>query len=201
MKNSFLQQFPDSPSSPWTIFCAGHLARLTLRGPSGTLEIWCAYYPTGGGRAVEREARQALTATIAQHCLPPSRALTVLAGDWNFVCSADERLCITQNSWTGDRDSHEADHFRDTLLQPFQFKELQQDNFTYFHPVTASKIDRIYTDHHPATQLDHNYHCNTLQHPKGLSKHCPVSFGRASSMKQRSEDDSITVSIPQPIKT
>ena len=138
----------------------GHLAMLTLRGPAGTLEVWCAYYPTGGGHAEAKEKRQQLTTTIARNCHPPSRALSILAGDWNFVSAADERLSIQSHAWTGDRDAGEASHFLNTLLRPLELSELQQDNFTYFHPDTTSKLDRVYTNHHPSTQLDHNYHCN-----------------------------------------
>ena len=34
-----------------------------------------------------------------------------------------------------------------------------QDNYTYLHPVSTSKLDRVYSNHHPSTQLDHHYHC------------------------------------------
>jgi hypothetical protein len=199
VKDSFLKTFNQPPM--WTIFCAGHLARLSLQGQQGMLQIWCVYYPNGD-RPKDAEARQHLTKTIAQNCLPPGHSLSILAGDWNFVSASQDRLCLSSNAWTGDRDSQEAESFREALLRPFQFNELQQDSFTYFHPISTSRIDRIYTNHHPSTQLDHNYYCTALQHHKGLSKHSPVSFGRTDSSKSRKEGTATnTTTHHQPIKT
>ena len=38
-----------------------------------------------------------------------------MAGDWNFAGALHDRLCISSNSWTGDRDKQEAEHFHNTL--------------------------------------------------------------------------------------
>jgi hypothetical protein len=126
---------------------------------------------------------------------------TILAGDWNYVAVTTERLCLTRKRFTGERDKKEASYAEDVLFRPHSFHELQQDSFTYFHNDSTSKIDRIYSNHHPATQLDHHYHCTALSHPKGLSKHSPVSFGRATSSKQHTNhSDDNTMLLLQPIK-
>lgn len=141
VSNSFLQRFEHPPD--WHIYEPGHLAKLHLSGTKGDLHIWCIYLPSGAGRAGGMNARSPLIRTMAINTPSPQHGLTIMAGDWNFVTHHHDRLCLNSNNYTGERDSAEATQCNTTLLQPKEFHELQQDNYTYLHPVSTSKLDRV----------------------------------------------------------
>ena len=147
----------------------------------GSLDIWCLYLPTGEQTKANKTNREKLIKYIANNCEHPHQTLTILCGDSNFAQNDADRMCLHNGTLTGSKDKAEATHCQETLLRPLGFHELTQDSFTYYHTIALSKIDRIYSNHHAATQLDSNYHCSVLKHHKNLSKHCPVSFGRICS--------------------
>lgn len=201
VKDEFLKRFQHAPT--WKVFMDGYLARLSLKGMEGGLDIWCVYMPTGHDITTDRRTRGRMIATMAANSAPAQHCLTIMVGDWNFAASKVGRLCLSSGHFTGDRDKQEADHFNDTLLSPHGFHELEQDNFTYHHPISLSRLDRVYSNHHPSSQLDNNYHCNTMTHLPQLSKHAPLSFGRSSSCKTQphdTNDDKSPLHFP-PIKT
>ena len=201
INNDFLNKFQNTPT--WKVHKEGYVAQLSLSGLAGSLDLWCIYLPTGTQPNIDKEQREHLIQIIAENCRPHTQCLTILGGDWNFAQHEHDRMNIQDGSFTGSKDKNEATHCERQLLDPHKLHELHQEAYTYFHPIACSRLDRIYSNHHPATQLDSKYHCNTLKHHKNLSKHCPVSFGRRYSSKNHqltNPDDELSQNRYLPIK-
>lgn len=130
LKEAFLQQF--SLAEPdWLELEPGRLARLRLRGGAGVLDLFVAYFPTGTRKRLHgdsgeedlheadpalRQQRQQLVVRI-RRVLEPAVALAVLAGDFNFVTDAHDRINLYTGLHTGDRDGTEQAHWSRTIPQ------------------------------------------------------------------------------------
>ena len=105
--------------------------------------------------------------------------LTILVGDWNFVVKDNERFSKTDAAWSGARDKQCAEDWVERLQNPHHLHELQQPHFTCDTATSRSRLDRVYTNHFAADQLDSNYTCAALNWT-GLSAHRPIFFARST---------------------
>ncbi|CAK0822989.1 unnamed protein product [Prorocentrum cordatum] len=150
LRRSFLNKFAQVRDGDFLEPEPGRVARLRLRGPHGNVDIWAIYLTTGEGPANDRLARDRSHSIIKQSLASPRDALSVLAGDWNYVPYPQDRWTYTNYT--------------------------RMD--TYFSSIATSRIDRVYTNHHPSEQLDHKFGCSVLSRVPGLSSHAPLSFFR-----------------------
>ena len=102
----------------------------------------------------------------------------MVAGDWNFAAYARDRWCLEGCKFTGDKDKKEAEHARDEVFAPLGLYELEQENHTHFCASATSRLDRVYDNHHPSEQLDHQFGCRPLKRESELSAHAAISFFR-----------------------
>ena len=137
----------------------GRTAMLRLRGPLGALDIICVYWATGlGSRVATNHSMTKLAAAMS----PPARVLAVVAGDFNYVCCRMDRICAAHGTFTGEGDREDEDNFQELLGIPFQLAEWKQEHYTHSNAIGRSRIDRMYCNHHVATQLDLEYGCAAL---------------------------------------
>ena len=184
VRTSFLQQFLPLTEGSWQEILPGRAAVLRLDGPQGSLDLFTVYMHTGRQTAARTQVARALAAAMR----PQSQVLSLMMGDWNFVMDTTDRFEGEEARWTGGQDAVEAATFASTFNQPHGFVELDQPEFTHESGRTqargASRLDRIYSNHHLMDQLDHEWGCSALRWTKRLSHHRPVSFFR----RAKSED-------------
>ena len=77
----------------------------------------------------------------------------MILGDFNFVEQSQDRWCFESSSFTGDNDRADAGHWQSVLAQPFCLADLDQPHYTYMSTRYSSRIDRIYSNHHPSWAL------------------------------------------------
>ena len=80
--------------------------------------------------------------------------------------------------WTGAEDAAEEQAFQEVIARPFGFTELAQDVMTCNTGTARSRIDRVYSNHHAADQLDRAWAATALPWCASLSDHRPISFSR-----------------------
>jgi exonuclease III len=195
LKKTFLAKF-SSQLPLWTEMEPGRLASLQLAGPDGALDIVACYMPTGVARTLRSEAELACPSTPhhpeappemlrAQRealcrrlpaALRPGRALAILAGDFNFVTSVQDRWNKSSGEFTGGNDLAEAAHWRRVLPQALLY-ELYQPEPTHEGPRSLAKLDRVFTNQSIADQLDKRVFATALPWTE-LSQHRPLAFGR-----------------------
>ena len=172
VKHSFLHRFRLA-SPEWLEVEPGRLAVLRLCGASGGLDLIACYMPTGVARALRpgdatsspstphapdappaalRAQQEALCRRIPP-LLRPDSAMAILAGDFNFVTTADGRWSKATGAHTGSSDSQEAAHWK-CALPPSSLYELHQPEPTHEGPVSFARLDRVYTNQPVADQLD-----------------------------------------------
>ena len=188
--NDFLKQFDKvDPNRDWIRIVPGNVARLRLRGPSGALDLFCVYFPTGD--ATYSEERKQAVLEISNNVFPKEEVLSLMAGDFNFVENVHDRLCTSSGELTGNKDSTEADFFKNHLREEHSFQEWEQSHFTYEVDNARSRIDRMYSNQHVAYQLDRHISCTTLEWDKQLSTHRPISFSRRTPRPKNQENKPI----------
>jgi hypothetical protein len=74
----------------------------------------------------------------------------VVAGDFNWVTSPADRLDMRGGSETGAADIRDEAHWQDIIQHTCNMLELAQPGFTYYGSLAKSRLDRAYTNHHPA---------------------------------------------------
>ena len=158
-----------------------------LRGVRGSLDLYIVYLPTGADGQRER-AR--IMRIIGDHIAPQQRVLSLIVGDFNFVSHTSDRWNKEEGKWSGDGDKKDRDTIAEALLAPHHFHEVYQPAFTCEVARARSRIDRIYSNHYVADQLDRHYSC-TVRLWTRLSAHRPLSFARISPKR--------APSIPPPI--
>lgn len=195
LTNAFLQKFDSQPH--WDEPCPGRLARLRLRGPQGGLDLVVAYFPTGTRRPLPQN-KAAAAARLPQSdeeedpptlraqrmelirqirgALAPTDCLTILAGDFNFVPTVQDRLNLQTGEFTGGKDAAEQQLWTQ-LLPPHALHELHQPQHTYAGPLATSRLDRVYVNQHVVEQLDRQVFAIPLEFNR-FSQHRPLSFGR-----------------------
>ena len=197
VQKSFLAKFELRPPE-WLEPAPGRLATLRLSGVSGNLDIIACYLPTGVARALHPDDDRACPRTPSEpHVLPaalrsqrealcrriptllrPTQALTILAGDFNFVMTDADRWSKATGEYTGGSDSAEAAHWR-RIVPLSSAYELHQPEPTHEGPISLAKLDRVYINQPVADQLDKRIYCTAMPWT-GVSQHRPLAFGRQS---------------------
>ena len=126
-----------------------------------------------------------MRAQLSSSFRPPSEAFTIVAGDFNYVANSADRFCKVTCEWTGDRDAAEQEEWNQVVGAPWGLNELEQSDFTHDCASSRSRIDRVYTNHHLAEQLDSRFACAALEWRTRLSAHRCLSFYRRARRSQR----------------
>jgi len=152
------------------------------------LDIVVVYFPTGtrskdpesdGDLISLREERSRLRGKLSGALTTPSKALTLLMGDFNTVVHDDDRINPLAQTETGRRDAVEEEHWRNAVARKFDMYELEQPLATYQEGGTRSRIDRVYTNQPPSDQLDKRVGCAALEWVPKLSAHRAITCVRA----------------------
>ena len=85
----------------------GRLARLSIRGALGALDIYAAYLQSGE-TAEDRQARCTAIASLHSLLRPQNKVLSLAGGDWNWVPTKEDRWCRDTGQYTGHKDGREA---------------------------------------------------------------------------------------------
>ena len=186
VRNSFLQQFSSKPPQ-WIHIQKGEAAVLRLSGPSGDLDLFVSYFPTGNQRNEDSslsDLRFSLRAKLAEMVRPPSQALSLIAGDFNYVVSPEDRW--TKSSAANSRvdDRSEQSHWESLLEGNLGLHELFQPMATHDNSASRSRIDRVYSNGHVVDQLDFQQGIAALEWCPKLSNHRPVIFFKRKSVQK-----------------
>ena len=180
----FLQRFEKPKSNRLEEIIPGRVGALRLAGKEGRIDLVVVYATTGDAQHERAELRDKLSRSL----VPPTQALTVVAGDWNYVSAEEDRYSLDPVSWTGDRQSREEDHFQHVLGSPFSLIEFEQQEYTNQSSTGRARLDRAYANFGPDSQLDHHIACVALPWPgRSVSSHRPLNF--RFGLPQRREDD------------
>ena len=166
VKRSFLDNFL---SHSWEITSTGRVGCLHLTGKHGTLNIIAVYLDPASVHQQMRDIKSIRNLLDAD-------AHNIVCGDWNFVEHPADRVCKNSASPAATQDRRVTDEWN-RLAQESNLQEFLQPEFTCETSHGWSRIDRIYTNMHKADLLNSRSHCRTLEHPRNLSDHSPVSFG------------------------
>ena len=177
VNTNFLKRFSQHE---WVDLQAGRLGVLRLQGQNGALDIFATHCDPH-----EARARQATLQTFASSTNLKTQCLTILCGDFNFVEHNGDRICKDSGIPSGHSNQAEADTFREAVLAPIGFHELEQEHFTYEGGRAFSRIDRVYSNMHTFNQLDCTMFCDALPWCKGLSDHRPIRFGRQTRSSKK----------------
>ena len=189
LRDSFAEQFS---SVAWRVLWPGRAARLALRGQEGALDLIVSYFHTGAEiqeadlyrvpddlRAnchTFSDIRALLRDRLSGRVSNINTVLTILAGDFNWVPTAgDRRSCCTSVA-TGGRDQREEAHFQAVLGARFQLNEMRQPEMTFANSSPRSRLDRIYSNHHLAEQIDRHIHATAMEWKMHISDHRAVLF-------------------------
>ena len=175
VKTDFLQRFNPITDDDWHTVEDGRIGILRLRAPAGSLDIAVVYLDTG---AAAGAARISQMRSLSRALSAQAEALTVLIGDFNYVCKRNGRINKENAQWTGDLDSVNESEFERLLGVPFGLHEWDQEHFTCETVSSRSRIDRVYVNQHLSAQLDRHHSCSVLSWCKHLSAHRPLSFSR-----------------------
>ena len=180
ISEQFINQFDPHPE--WQEISPGRMAILRLRGPQGALDLCVIYMHTGASR----RDRDGLRGSLAPALRPSNQALTMVAGDFNYVACARDRFSGESAQWTSHRDEAEESDFMHLVADPMGLHELRQDEPTHSSSRGRSRLDRIYWSSHPAHQLDKRISCAALAWAPHLSAHRAVSWSRLSTCRSTS---------------
>ena len=79
LNQDFLKKFDKITNANWIEILPGYVAILRLRGPLGSLDICCCYFPTGGSES--SSLRKELMEDISKHIAPKEDVLTIMAAN------------------------------------------------------------------------------------------------------------------------
>ena len=191
LRDSFAKQFS---SVAWRVLWPGRAARLALRGPDGALDLIVSYFHTGAEiqeadlygvpddlRAnchTFSDLRALLRDRISGRVSNVNTVLTILAGDFNWVPTREDRRSCCTSEATGGRDQREEAHFQAVLGARFQLNEMRQPDMTFANSLSRSRLDRVYSNHHIAEQIDRRIHATAMEWKTQVSDHRAVLFTR-----------------------
>jgi len=120
---------------------------------------------------------------------PASLTTSIIAGDFNFVETVEDRWNIGAKQFSGanNDNARDAEVFRDLIKAPFSFCEWDQPYYTCEAGGARSKIDRMYINQHISYQLDHHCSTSVLEWDLDLSRHRPIVFARRSPLARSSD--------------
>jgi hypothetical protein len=108
-----------------------------------------------------------------------TRALNIVAGDFNFVEHPSDRMNKLSGETNESWDKKQTEAWQEVATSK-RLREFDQSSYTCENSYGWSKIDRAYTSMHAANCLMTQTFCAVLEHPRHLSDHCPISFGVAA---------------------
>ena len=156
------------------------MACLSLKGPAGNLDIFSLYLPTGGQADEEDDSLVALRSGIRKGLNKAIKdklhALTLVGGDMNYVTSPEDRFSKSSMRWSGAKDSKEQEEWVELVEKVHGLHEIFQPMATHSSGRARSRLDRIYSNHHVADQLNAKLSCACLEWVPHLSHHRPVIF-------------------------
>ena len=175
VKKTFLENF-HAPSARWDVIVPGRAAILRLQGPKGSLHIMAFYFPTG--TEIQEDDRRELTPNlldpsfkalraamrrkVANALAPSSLALSIPAGDFNYVAENEDRISLASGQASGGRDSSEENHWK-SLTRPRGLMEMYQGCFTHASAAARSRLDRFYSNVHTSEALNKQFATTVLE--------------------------------------
>ena len=172
VNNKFLARFDPPRSRALEAVEPERVGALRLQGPVGRLDLFVVYAETGDAR----DARQGMRERLGRAIVPPTQALSMVAGDWNYVALTEDRFSADPLRWTGGQQGPEEDHFQAVMGRPHSLIEFEQMEPTNFSGTGRARLDRAYANFGKDAQLDHGISCVVLPRPGRVSTHCPLSF-------------------------
>ena len=173
VKRSFLEGFQ---THKWVVASCGRVAKLELDGKNGKLNIVAVYLDPASVQAQVQDICRIKS-------LLDSSAHNLVAGDWNFVEHSTDRIAKSTANVATSYEKRPAVEWQ-KVAQESGLQEFEQANYTCENSHGWSRIDRIYTDMHKADLINSLSYCTTLEHPRNLSDHNPVSFGYKKRAKK-----------------
>ena len=180
VSHQFLTNFNPVESADWAELEQGRLARLSLKGPQGSLDIFAVYMQSGSDPS-NRNARKHSIQILGNNIQPQDSVLSIVCGDFNFVEHNQDRWAKGDGHWTGNRDRVETETFTQ-ISRNRGIHELQQHCFTHECATARSRLDRIYMNNPVSDQLDRVYSCYALP-ATTISAHRAVVFSRIAPTK------------------
>ena len=89
----------------------GRLASLQLAGPEGSLDLFVVYLQAGT-EADDRQARLTVLDQLRAKMRPRHQTWTLVAGDFNFAPTNEDRWCKDTGRYTGHKDARDAAAFK-----------------------------------------------------------------------------------------
>ena len=177
LNNNFLDKFDKvDPSKDWTIVEKGRAAKLSLKSKEGALDIFTCYL-TAGSTTDDRKERVDTIKKISDHIDSQNEKLTIIVGDMNFIEQSEDRYnahFVKEEKRRRTWDKEETDALKELWTFRRGMCERTQNDFTYRLAGAFSRLDRVYTNHHTADQLNHHFSCVVLEwtdcHAKGEAK-------------------------------
>lgn len=151
----------------------------------GLLQIMNCYLDPGSP-----QTRQTQIKTLATYV--HSQFLTVLQGGFNFTVRDVDRHLLPNQTRPLPRLGHHNEPELSTFTSSFpRFEEILQWDHTYVGTAHTSRIDRCYTNHHPALRIMKHFEATALFLPKSnprISDHRPLkTIIKASAKSQTSK--------------
>ena len=185
VSDNFLKNFDTPVKEDWEVIVKGRAAKLKLRGPNGALDI-ISVYGTAGSAKEKVDERINLISKIGDCIASRNNVLTIIAGDMNFVESANDRCNANDPEQHGKIDKLE----KSMVDKKWKFKhnmvECIQEEYTYRHAGAFSRLDRVYSNHHTVDQISNHFSCQALEwvDEKRYEDEIPRSFHRAISFEK-----------------
>ncbi len=76
--------------------------------------------------------------------------------------------------YAGHDDDRESSEFWTRITGRHGLTPVHQQYYTHMTTSSVANFDRFYVNHHPFDQIDHTFHCTTLEWHKDLSDHRPI---------------------------
>ena len=156
----------------------GRILRLTANTNKGSLNI-VAMYCTSGHDSDSVNAKMEELRLLEKMLREKDTHLNIVGGAFNFTVDADDSL----TSSTLNRSPYKWTQLADTwgkIGKRWGLNEMYQPKFTHRSSVACSRIDRIYTSHHAALQLDYN-NAIWIEPFNAHSDHTPVHWQLVSN--------------------
>jgi len=176
VKKSFLERFDKSVK--WKVIEKGRLASLTCRGRGGCLQI-IAVYLDPSSIAQRTQSIRHLPSLMRQD------VHTLIAGDFNFVMIPSDRISKTTGESQLNRGDRSNTATWSEVLFSARLSEFAQPMHTCESSFGWSRIDRVFSNIHPADLATMTSSCHLLSHPRFMSDHSPVSFRVAARRRSK----------------
>ena len=105
-----------------------------------------------------------------------------ILGDFNYVEHMSDRVSVSMSHNPAvfeanlNAEVQGAREHKRSFWGPYAFHEIMQDVSTHVDTFSAARLDRIYSNHHPADQLAFEYFA--FRHKRSLSDHAAVTAGK-----------------------